>query len=1070
MSKIDQDNPNAGVVAPTQGVKPSTFMKRLRPEYYSDSVERTKLVLSASQLEYRLETITARNETHDFEIFCRKLCERAICPNLRPQTGPDGGGDSKADSETYPVADEISGLTYIGNANACRERWAFAFSAKATWAAKARKDVEGIAGTNRGYDRIFFVTSRFAKAKDRAHVEDELTTKFGLPVVIHDRTWIVQEIIEKDRADLAFNYLKVGEELNSHRLGPIDYSRTQQLCDIEQAIADPQTFVGMERQLVTEAMLAAKISRNLERPRIETEGRFVRACRLAQQHGSQRQQLEALYEQIWTNYWWFDDAIFLNERYADVEALALKSRHSKTLELLGNLHQLLVNCLMHQHLPRDACLLEERTERLRTALEAELNDSSRPNNSLEAQTGLLRIDLNHAMMAKDNEALSSLWKAYASVLEKARGLGEYDADGVVRFIEVTGNIAGNDSAYNSLVEKLAEFVSQRTSEAEGALILLKRARKLDFAEKFGMIRWLGKAAVGLSKREYSGELIEALQLLTLAYRSAGLQWASRAACIFALATIIMEGEVDGELPVSIVPTTKLWAWNSLQLSHLPDLFSAIQLMNGFVASLPLSDESREKVTTDIRELDAALGCLLLNLNEADLSRLEGVPDILEALGLYMARIALLFSLGHSDVLRKDGSLPNLETDERVQELLAMLKSQPLADQLRGPLLLNGAGPQTLRTTLLGMTVEVEIAENGLVPLAEGILASLEAFFATLADKEVAPHAEAYRITVEVSGDLQVPTIETSELDLTTKVLWPSGLQLVRLDHQSAVHRFYCELASHVFGAACWVKEPQTIMADLVSAQAVSQRITMITTAPTSYNRLTSRSFSQLSDWQGHVQETYPLREQKTILPMVPSQRTNASVVGDGEYGDNVSHSDMRVRSVVDVHAWDKARWRGCGYLHMGLDQPPAIALLFESEEAAQKIFERWRSRFGANDTKDEIGISIIRALPGAPLHHYCVQIAPGMASFLGCMRGPVAISARSMTMEPADGRNLEMFLAGFQRFGMYDLIPAVIGAAEPNFMFGLAIRKRLMSVKVASEISANDIEYMALRQRGTMDS
>src|SRR3954452_3893235 len=94
-----------------RGVSPSKFMRELRPEYYSDTQERASYVLSGPNLEYHLDSITSRNQTHDFEIFCRKLCERAICPNLRPQTGPEGGGDSKADTETYPVADEIAGLT-----------------------------------------------------------------------------------------------------------------------------------------------------------------------------------------------------------------------------------------------------------------------------------------------------------------------------------------------------------------------------------------------------------------------------------------------------------------------------------------------------------------------------------------------------------------------------------------------------------------------------------------------------------------------------------------------------------------------------------------------------------------------------------------------------------------------------------------------------------------------------------------------------------------------------------------------------------------------------------------------
>lgn len=38
--------------------------------------------------------------------------EVVICPNLLPQTDPTGGGDSKVDSETYPVSSEISDKWY----------------------------------------------------------------------------------------------------------------------------------------------------------------------------------------------------------------------------------------------------------------------------------------------------------------------------------------------------------------------------------------------------------------------------------------------------------------------------------------------------------------------------------------------------------------------------------------------------------------------------------------------------------------------------------------------------------------------------------------------------------------------------------------------------------------------------------------------------------------------------------------------------------------------------------------------------------------------------------------------
>lgn len=209
--------PNTGCA---EKLSPSAFMRQLRPEYYSDTETRTDYELDQGTLEYHLETITSRNQTHDFEIFCRRLCERTICPNLRPQTGPEGGGDSKADSETYPVADEVSSLTYIGEPNTGTERWAFAFSAKKKWMQKIRSDVAGLVATNRSYDRIICVTSQFARSKVRATLEDNLRKQYGIPVTVHDRSWIVTEVIEHERKDLAFNYLHVGREIRStHRLG-----------------------------------------------------------------------------------------------------------------------------------------------------------------------------------------------------------------------------------------------------------------------------------------------------------------------------------------------------------------------------------------------------------------------------------------------------------------------------------------------------------------------------------------------------------------------------------------------------------------------------------------------------------------------------------------------------------------------------------------------------------------------------------------------------------------------------------------------------------------------------------
>src|SRR5262249_49107263 len=205
---------------------------------------------------------------------------------------------------------------------------------------------------------------------------------------------------------------------------------------------------------------------------------------------------------------------------------------------------------------------------------------------------------------------------------------------------------------NKLIEHVADFVSQRSSEAEGALVLLKRAQQLDFSDRIDIIRLLGKAAVRLCKKEHAEQLIEALQLLMLAYKGAGLLWAARATCVMAAGSIVTEGEQDSIVPVSFVPTMKIWAWTAIELRHVPDFLLAVQLLNGALATLPLTEDSKERLRNDIRELDCVFGSIILNLSDDDLAMMDALPDILEGLGLFMARTTLLYSLGYISALRE----------------------------------------------------------------------------------------------------------------------------------------------------------------------------------------------------------------------------------------------------------------------------------------------------------------------------------------------------------------------------------------------------------------------------------
>jgi len=1052
-------------------VSPSEFMRQLRPELYSDTSDRTAYLLDATTLEYCLDTITARNQTHDFEIFCRKLCERAICPNLKPATGPEGGGDSKADTETIPVADEIANLTYVGNANAGRERWAFAFSAKKKWAEKVRNDVAGIVATQRDYKKIYCVTAQFARAKDRARVEDELTKQYDVTVTILDRSWIVDQIVGGDRRDLAFNYLGVGQEIvDTRRLGPSDYSRFQQLEDIERALGNPEAFSGMEMQRVTEALVAAKLSRNLERPRTETDGRFARAVRLAEQDGTYRQKLEAHYEWIWTAFWWFDDISHLNSSYDAFEKLAIDTDHAKNIELLCNLAQLLFNSVIHRHLTADETKLAERIARLSDRLKSMAADDERPNNALEARTSQLVIEVNQSALSKDPQRLSLLWPQFSDVIKQARGLGEFSADRLTKMIEAFGNIAGKDPGYAKLVDDVAAFVSERTGEAQGALVLLKRAQKLDFEDNFEMIRLLGKAARQLTKKEYADSLIEALQLLTLAYRSAGLLWAARASCIFAMASMFIEAEEGNDLPASIVPTVMMLAWVAVELRHLPDALEAIRLVRGCAAGLPLDDVSKERVAKRLAEFDLILASQILNFTTEELRRVVKLPDVLGGLGLLQSRNSLLYTLGHEAVLREEESIPQEEAPERVAELFDLLASQPVSSNPYGPVIFNEAEQQCFVSRVQGVRVAVHHPCSDVSVLAaEAVIGSIEALFATAIELGAAAHTESFTVSIQESSEILVPDFTVDAEEMTATVRWPVGLIPATYERQDDVQKMLIGLASSIFAATCYVEDLRKTIEHLFENEAVLDRIGMIVVVGNSRQRIFKRGMSRLSDWTQLATSEFTLELSR---PVITRRALDSEDDGDGSSAERgrsapfptSDHRDLGVRSVIDVHLWNRAGWTGTAFAHWGGSYPPAVALMFTNEDAARKIFAHWRERLGQVDSQDEIYVAIVRGISIESPAHYRVLITSRLPSEDQRPTGKtIMMASRIQTMHAESDVNLNRFLSIYDQARAYLLLPAILnGGAEPELLPELAILKRELSVKNASAVNENDIEAMAL--------
>jgi hypothetical protein len=484
------------------------------------------------------------------------------------------------------------------------------------------------------------------------------------------------------------------------------------------------------------------------------------------------------------------------------------------------------------------------------------------------------------------------------------------------------------------------------------------------------------------------------------------------------------------------------------------------MLNGMLATLPLDDESKERLRDDIRELEHALGCIVLNLEDAELRQLEALPDILERLQLFMARAALLYTLGYSEILREDGSIPKEETDEGACDLFSMLASQPLARQTRGPLIVHGQARQKLSATILGMTVEIEFeGSDQMTVVAEVILGSLEAFFATAIDERVIPHTEKFRINLIHAADGSELEIKTNALDMSATISWPAGVALPNRERHTDIHRFLAEVSGHVLATTCVVDDVKSLLDKLYEDDAVQHRISIVMAAPNSYHRIASRYLSRLSDWHDVVQKRYPPK------PPRPQLRIVELKVPESERDDeSKSHRGLQVRSVIDAYAWDRADWVGTLYAQVG--PIPGIAFMFKDREAGRKIFERWRERFGSADEKEEIYLAVVRHLPDQNPSNYVLLVTSYLTESERLDPDhSIVMTSRSMTMTPESPANLERFLAAYEQAGAFCIMPAVIVNGIPEMLSEVAILKRRISVKEAASVGERDLEIMAVRPR-----
>lgn len=1058
----------------TKDFKPSRYMRTRRPYLFSDSVTTTERTITREVFSHHLETLTNQKDETKFEDFALGLAQKFISPNLRPQTGPVGGGDGKTDSETYPVTAEVASRWYVPDLAGAHERWAFAFSAKKDWRGKVRSDAASIAGTGRGYPRIYFITNQFVPAKDSAAVQDELLAKHEIPVTILDRTWLLERVFDHNSVDVAIDTLGVGAgtEHEVQKQGPEDFRRANELEALQKAIGDGTQYGGTIFALAEDCLKAALLARGIERPRYEVEGLFHRAIRIARDNELESHLLAATYTLAWTSFFWFDDFVALNALYDEVELLALSSNTAEDLERISNLLPLVRNSVAFGKLPAEAAKLETRTKSLLEVLDRVRADTSRPNNALHAHALSLLARLMQAAHT-DRDGLDDLWNEFREVILQADGLGTFPFQSIADALTEVGAVIVESEAFDQLFETITDALAARRSEGEAAKKNSARGfQKLEKGLAYDAIRWFGRTISLLAKEEYEDELIQALVGSSMAYEEAGLLWASRNYALAAASHECSAFKRTGSTNQVNPAVMSRQLWTEIRLGRVPNILASFELATIVRNARAKTKAQRELAAKKSDEDGEAIGAVLLRTAFEDLPQIVKLPDGLERLGLGLCRMAVLFLLGHEDTLRKEGWVPPEETPGGYQELfeqwaaVAVRSELPVPDYQLGDKVI-------LRSRILGCEIIVSCANNMTsLGIGEAILGSLEALLATSLPHSMLPHLDVLRLDVNPSDSAALtPTLDFIDKNGFTVGIVSHKPELVCTTRDEAMTFpiWLQDAVIHIFVRFAVPADMDSWAAGVLSEENGFSRALTFSHVPNMLGIIFGdKPRLSIGQWIEAGDTTFDVRRSSPWQPKLqaePKGQTPAPKLGEGKLSEQMlnpermKHSDVHIVTPIDVHKWNAAGWNAVLFecAPGAPDIPPALALAFENRAAAEGIFQGFEGRFGLHDPENALRIAIIRGVNISNPNAYAVIVGPNPEKLPITTDSTIGFVSRINVMKPASSRNLDMFLAEFERHGRFVLTAAHLPTREdvPELLDGVLGKYHLV-VREAWQISEND--------------
>ncbi len=1055
---------------------PKSFLKARRPERFSDSVNVEVGRLNRVVLEHHLSTLNKRNQELVFEEFVKQLCEKVICPNLLAQTGPVAGGDGKVDTQTFPVSEQTKVLWYLGvNNNAEKERWAFAVSTQETWKPKCRGDVLKIKDTNRDYKKIFCVTSMYAKANQRSDLEDSLSEETGIDVRILDVTWILDQIFKNGYEQLAIDVLSIETDWQRKiEVGANDYSKKYRIKELQN---DIKSEINTDRVLLYQLdwlLEEAVLSKELEKPFIETQGLFERAISAALRFGSPHHKFSAHYQFAWASYWWYEDIELFVEQLKKCINVAKDINQSGQW---GDVVTLLGLYSSYGRITDESDLLDIDALRLEAEkfLSVMAQQEERPSNSLMAKAD---IEILKLYIIEDNDQASEIFTTLLSIAKKGDFLLGFSFLGLYRFVLELDAVFGELKSFEVLLDYLTSKASSREGELREALLWLKRgAKRIDSGKPYQAIKLIGKSLVGLNKKEVRKDLYAALNILSVAYQRIGLLWASRANLLLAASIITDEHWRSGDLYFTQVSSYIRLAKGELLIGRVN---YALVWWN--LACLVNANISEEAVTEeDQRNFDAFLSQCILNSKLPDLVAFSNLPDLLDKYQLYASRSTLLYVLGYEDIVADEYEV---DINPEYVDFLVKFRDYDLGVSPPEKLVTSEETYSHLFGTVMGCKIKISFPfRTPLVEFAETILSVIEGFLSTcIVDQVIVVES---RLDIEISADDDDEICISHDIDDASTILKIDILcssftrEKMNISSQSMIHEWLSKFVVEVFAYLTRTKNLESTMKSMLDDdKALDRSVSFNACFIGQQNILGDDAVKDIKSlFVDDELRCYKLLRSKSwdidfpklkldVQPLIKSKPRSKDLPGSLMDEESLSHQNIKIQNLIKVRLWDRTVWRGVAFT-MTTNGTPGLLLLFENEQFAAKIFDDLDRELGEHDNANRLRVSIIRHINKQSPADYRMVISENL-SLSSSQR--VHMVSRMQTMGPPNKKSMEDFLEAYGETGCYELSYGLIENKQfilPTLPDRKYIKKSHINVIDAWEIGPNDIDMVAIQEDDT---